>query len=255
MPELPDLHVYALNLNRRVLDKPITEVSGPRGGALAAAVRGAAITSVERVGKELYFRLSGKTAFSVHLMLSGQFHLSSAAEAAAIKYRLLSLAFDDGTALSVSDPRNLCKVALNPRKGGAPDVLSPKFDRAYLGRVSRDNPWMNIKSFLTCQKIMKGIGNAYADEILYAADLSPESFVGQVPEDALDDLFGAIGAVLTSAIDSILQIAPERIGGEERGFLKVHNPNRTATDDGEAILVKEIDGRKTYYTAKQRRFR
>jgi hypothetical protein len=68
-------------------------------------------------------------------------------------------------------------------------------------------------------------------------------------------LYAAIRPVLEDAVGNILAAFPDIVGGEERGFLKVHNRDKSATDEGEPILVKEIAEKKTYYTAKQRRFR
>ena len=262
MPELPDLHVFCQNLKKQVLDKPIVCVTLSNRGkfnatpaAFTSALKGSSIADVARVGKELHFQLSSKKVFAVHLMLSGQFHLLSAEAAEGIPYRVFSVAFQDGGALSVSDPRNMCRVTLNPRKSDVPDVLAAEFDPAYFARAARNNPWSNVKAFLIDQNIMKGIGNAYADEILWKADISPESIVEKIPPEALSDLYSAIGDVLKDAIDSILRISPDIVSGEERSFLKVHHPKKTATEEGEPILVKEIATKRTYYTQKQRLFR
>ncbi|NJD01161.1 MAG: hypothetical protein FIA99_00845 [Ruminiclostridium sp.] len=61
--------------------------------------------------------------------------------------------------------------------------------------------------------------------------------------------------MLTDAIGNIIKIAPDIISGEERSFLKVHNHRKSATDEGDAIIVKEIATRKTYCTKKQRLFK
>ena len=79
MPELPDLHVYALNLRKHVLHRPIADAAVTNGrrmnatpAAFAAAARGFEIADIEREGKELFFHLSSGKVFSVHLMLNGQ---------------------------------------------------------------------------------------------------------------------------------------------------------------------------------------
>lgn len=261
MPELPDLHVYALNLNKLVTDKVIAAASvaagrrvGASPAAFARAAQGARILSVGRSGKELRLRLSSAHVIGVHLMLNGQMRLSSASELEALKGRVASLAFEDGGALSVCDASGLCRVALNPLESAVPDVMSGKFTRAYLAQAARRNALLLAKELLIDQKIMRGIGNAYADEILWRARISPQALVGKIPEAALDELFAAIGAVLSEAIEHILRVAPDAICGEERSFLRVHNPARKETEDGEPILVAEIAGKRTYYTASQRRF-
>ncbi len=260
MPELPDLTVYAMNLRKRVLDRPISDVEVVHGGrinqtpaALSKALVGTSISDIARAGKELVFRLSSGKAFAVHLMLSGRFHTGS--EAQGIPSRILTVSFGDGSALTISDPGKLCRVTLNPKPSAVPDVLSDGFDQAYFLAKARALSWLNVKAFLIDQNVMRGIGNAYADEILYRADISPEMYVGHIPKEAQLELYAAIRAVLEDAIEKILAIAPDIVGGEERSFLKVHNPGLKVTDEGEPILVKTIADKKTYYTAKQRRFR
>ena len=102
--------------------------------------------------------------------------------------------------------------------------------------------------------IMRGIGNAYLDEILWKANIS-RIYVGQIPPEALSELYAAISYVLTDAIENILRLTPDSISGEERSLLRVHSPTKTRTDEGEPILVKDIVEKRTYYTRKQRRFR
>lgn len=262
MPELPDLHVFALNLKKHILNKPVVSASvynfnkvNVPPEVFANGVVHSEIMDIVRVGKELYFHLSNGNVFSVHLMLSGQFKLSTIEKAGGIQAKIISLAFTDNTALSVSDYKGLCKVTLNPRESNIPDALSEKFDYDYFTGAVKRKPGMNVKAFLIDQNILKGIGNAYADEILWKANISPESVVGKIPDEALYDLFSAIGGVLTDAIENILKIVPDTICGEERSFLKVHNPRKSVTDEGDGIIVKEIAAKKTYYTKKQQLFK
>ncbi len=261
MPELPDLQVFSMNLKKQILNKPIVSVTVNNSRKMnvpaAVFVNGVLysnIVDIVRVGKELHFHLSNGNAFSVHLMLHGGFNLSSVEEIGSIKYKILSIAFEDNSALSVSDFQSLCTVTFNPNKSKVPDALSEKFDYKYFTGAVKRKSIMNVKAFLTDQNILKGIGNAYADEILWKANISPESVVGKIPDEALSGLFSAIGDVLRDAIGNIVKIAPDIISGEERSFLKVHNRKKTETDEGETILVKEIATRKTYYTKKQKLF-
>ena len=111
-----------------------------------------------------------------------------------------------------------------------------------------------VKVFLLDQKVVRGIGNAYADEILWRAGISPVSILGKIPEESLKELHRLIPIVLLEAIEQICSLSPDRINGEERSFLKVHNPAKGCTDEGEPILIREIGGRKTYYTESQVRY-
>ncbi len=258
MPELPDLTLFARNLKKQVLGKPIASATihnrrptDVPAETFAAAVAGAEIVDIVREGKELHFLLSNQNRFGVHLMLHGEFGLTTADKLDAVRSKIVSLTFRDGSALAVSDFDSLCKVALNPPPSKVPDALSPAFDRAYLAGIARRKT-TTLKGFLVDQKIVRGIGNAYADEILWKANLSPECTVGKLPEEALADLHAAIGSVLTEAIETLERLTPDAIRGEERSFLRVHNPRRRTTEDGEPIVVKQIANKQTYYTKKQR---
>jgi len=101
------------------------------------------------------------------------------------------------------------------------------------------------------QSVVKGIGNAYADEILWAARISPHSMTGRIPGNKLIELFNAIGMVLHDAVASIKRISPDIISGEERSFLKVHNKAVKETDTGYPIIVDRVVSKITYYTKEQ----
>ena len=261
MPELPDLQVFSKNLKKRIADKKIVAAEvfnkakvNISADAVGAKLLDTKIVDIVREGKELYFQLENENVFSVHLMLKGQFKICSVNEISHIGYKILSISFEDEQAIVISDFQGLCKVTFNPVKINVPDALGEAFDFEYLQNQVNNNRRKNIKAFLIDQNIIKGIGNAYADEILWKADISPESTVGKIPEASLKELFDAISYVLKEAIVNIENIVPEIISGEERSFLKVHNPQKKYTDEGDKILIKKIASKTTYYTEKQKLF-
>lgn len=93
-----------------------------------------------------------------------------------------------------------------------------------------------IKTVLTDGKIVQGIGNAYVDEILYAAKLSPCSIIAKIPEEKITMLTKAIKLVLREAQAHILKNFPDTITEKERDFFKVHRPKRKNTPNGKTIL-------------------
>lgn len=261
MPELPDLTLYARNLKTRVHGQEIVsadvftpaKVNLPQP-AFADALIGARITDITRNGKELFFLLSSGEQFAVHLMLFGRFDLAPTAELFRINAKAMAIGFAGGTALSLSDWKHMAKVTVHPPKPAVPDALSDAFTLPYLAGMAQKKATMNIKAFLIDQKIVRGIGNAYVDEILWKAGISPKSFAGKIPPEYLEKLYDAIRWVLEDAIAQIERISPDIIAGEERSFLRVHNPKRRTTDDGEPILCEEVAKKRTYYTASQRLF-
>ena len=261
MPELPDLCVFSENLKKRILDKKIKsaaignpfKVNSP--DMFCEKLTGTSIKDIVREGKELYFLLANDNCFSVHLMLSGKFYVCSHDEAEKIGAKIIALFFEDSQAFVTADYQRLCKVTLNPKIPKTPDALSDSFSFEYFQGIARKDAHKNIKAVLIDQNVVRGIGNAYVDEILWKANISPESVLGKIPTEELKILFDAIPSVLLEAIENIRKIAPDIINGEERSFLKVHNPRKKFTDEGDKIIVKEVASKKTYFTEKQKLYR
>ena len=260
MPELPDLHIYAENLKKRILDTRIESVSifNPRKidrpGSLSEALTGTSIRDITRNGKELFFSLQNGSSLSVHLMLNGKMSIVDRSEAEAISGKMAGICFEDARMLVIADWQGLCKISLNPKIPNIPDALSETFTLEYFLGVLKKNSLKNIKAVLIDQHVVRGIGNAYVDEILWKAGISPESIAGKIPEENAGELYRAISAVLRDAIEQIQKIAPDIISGEERSFLRVHNPRKKFTDDGDKIIVKQVATKTTYFTEKQRLF-
>jgi len=260
MLELPDLYVFAENLKKRILNKTISTVTVYNTRKIATPdyyrqkMTGTSICDIVRDGKELFFRLANNNCFSVHLMLSGQFFIGNRDEVEKVKGKLLGLEFENGENLVVADLQNLCRVSWNPKISGTPDAMSVKFTLAYFSGGLKKNEWSNIKALLIDQHFVRGIGNAYADEILWKAGISPESVAGKIPEEKVKELHESIPLVLNDAIQNIQRISPDSIGGEERSFLRVHNRNREFTDEGDKIIVKTIASKTTYFTEKQKKY-
>jgi formamidopyrimidine-DNA glycosylase len=258
MPELPDLEVFRGNLKKHLIDHSLLAVQVvnpknvfPSAGPVLDQFIQQPLIAIERIGKELFFDFSGQKSFAVHLMLNGQFHLCRSREdVSAIGHPIAVFHFDTQN-LVVSDPGRLCKILFMAKPAKAPDALSPDFTLEYLAERLGRNPLLNIKSFLIDQKIVKGIGNAYADEILWESRIAPQSLCGNLPPAAVALLHASIGKVLQEAIASILQEAPDIIRGEIRDFLKVHNPHRKHSPTGALIQVKKVASKTTYFTEEQ----
>jgi len=258
VPELPDLCVYSENLKKRILNKNITSVTidNPYKTSSPDLFRekliGTSIQDIVRDGKELRFLLANNNSFNVHLMLSGKFFICTQDEAAKIGSKIIVLLFDNDEAFVTADYQGLCKVTLNQKAAKAPDALSDTFTFEYFQGIVKRNAYKNVKAVLIDQNVVRGIGNAYVDEILWKAGISPESVLGHIPEEKLRELFQAIPFILNEAIQMIQKTAPDIISGEERSFLKVHNPRKQCTDEGDKIIKKTVATKITYFTDKQK---
>ena len=257
MPELPDLEVFRINVFRRLTSKRLIalDVHNPKKvrGAKSTLLRelvGKELLRIDRVGKELFFDFGDTNVLAAHLMLSGAMSIVSAEEAAVIDHKIFSMDFQQET-LVISDRGGLCTVKYKPPTEPTPDALDAAFTLQYLHRMVRVKPFTNAKAFLIDQHMVKGIGNAYADEILWHARISPHSLVGKIPTEQLAILHSAVRTVLESAIDEIKKISPNIISGEERSFLKVHNRFLKQTETGYPIIVEKIATKTTYHTKEQ----
>jgi len=207
------------------------------------------LTAINRVGKQLYFEFANKHVLSLQLMLYGSMHWYEGKNEN--KFTIAELLFADDTGLAITDWQKSVILSLDPEVSTVPDAMHlPKgyLDKALKGKNKA------IKTVLQEGKVVQGIGNAYVDEILYAAKLSPFSIAAKIPEEKIAVLTKAIKKVLTEAEAHILKNFPDTITEKERDFLKVHRPRHKETLNGETILIAEIASRKTYYTEGQELF-
>ncbi|ACM18661.1 formamidopyrimidine-DNA glycosylase [Geotalea daltonii FRC-32] len=256
MPELPDLTVFAENLGKRVTKKMIRSVTCGRNlrlnvspRELAESLQDQVIEGVERWGKEIRFLLGNGKILHVHLMLTGGFVITGKPDK--VPFPQLVIGFEDDTSLVVTDEKAMAMAALDPEKAEAsPDALAVTVDE--LKRLISRFPKAKAKAFLIDQKVMRGIGNAYADEILWEARISPLSLMGKLTPQTIEVLAEKIPAVLQWAIVSIKERNPGITAGEIRDFLQVHNPSRKTSPTGRPIIKEKIAQKTTYYTDEQK---
>ena len=257
MPELPDLQVFSRNLDQQLAGRQLQSMEfgnkrilPAERKSLQAHLLSQKIKSVYREGKELRILFSNKALLGMHLMLRGQLVWLSAAEQQPVKYAIITLHFDKGPGLVLTDPRNMAKITLNPPVVTVPDALSAELTQAYFAdivKVSR----ATIKSILTDQHLIRGIGNAYADEILWKARIAPQSPGQKIPLQPVQVLFRAIHTVLETAAEQIYKKHPALIGGEVRDLMKIHQPGKKTSPTGAPIQVQTKSGSKTYFTDEQ----
>jgi formamidopyrimidine-DNA glycosylase len=117
----------------------------------------------------------------------------------------------------VADPQEIPHVATL-----GPDPLSAEFDREMLAAMLRTAGRSQLKGVLKDQRTIAGIGNAYSDEILHAARLSPFKPANGLTEDELTTLFDAIKTELSEAIQRAHGLAAKDLKGEKKSGLRVH---------------------------------
>lgn len=223
MPELPFIQVLAENLAREVSGRTITSARVVSPAILktfdppVTTLDGQRIQVVRRVGKIVVFDLSGDLVLAVHLMRDGRFQLAPRdprprrATARPPKPLAFVLDLDDGRQLRLVEhgPKKRAGVyvlrsgdaaAREPLAGLGADPLGDAFSADALAAMLRTETGQ-LKRVLTMQRHVTGIGNAFADEILWHAQLSPLAAPSRLTADEVTRLHSAIRDVLGTALE------------------------------------------------------
>ena len=213
MPELPDVAVYIDRLAPRIVGHRLDAVRLLSPFLLRTAVPpiteavGRRVQGVERIGKRIVLALDGDLFIVVHLMVAGRLQWLAPGRTTA-RNALAFFAFDAGTlALTETGSRRRASVhvvqgreALQTLDAGGIDVLGAPRE-AFAARLVSENH--TLKRALTDPRLFSGIGNAYSDEILHRARLSPVTLTRSLDAGAIDRLFEAARATLLEWIERL----------------------------------------------------
>lgn len=242
MPELPEVEALAHHLREHAVGRSVVRIDVASLSALKTFspqwtdLHGLDVTAAARHGKHLDLGVGEDFHLVTHLARAGWLRWSDSLAATPLKpgkgpialrvalsdpegrpgFDLTEAGTKKGLAVwIVRDPAEVPSIA---RLG--PDALALGADglaKALSGSTSR------LKWALTAQATIAGIGNAYSDEILHAAKLSPYATAGKLNEDALARLTTAVHDVLTDAVERSVGQDAARLKGEKRSGLRVHN--------------------------------
>jgi formamidopyrimidine-DNA glycosylase len=226
MPELPDITVYLRALAPRVLGEPLQTVRLNSPFLLRTvdpplrAAFGKRVTDLERLGKQLVFALEDDLFLLLHLMIAGRLHWKAPGAKLGAKTTLAAFDFPDGT-LTLTEAGTKRRAALRVVRGrqalaeygrGGLEVLDADIDR-FRDALLRENH--TLKRSLTDPRLFSGIGNAYSDEILHRARLSPVKWTTRLTGDEIARLYGATREVLLEWIERLERDAaggfPEKV--------------------------------------------
>ncbi len=249
MPELPDLQYIVKVLGPKLQDRRIEEVSvkepivlrtllaGVDGLPLgfASALKGMTFSSLRRRGPFLSFELRGsgqaRTTLEliVHCMLAGRLQIAPAADKP-LAHVCFSLMLDNGQRLAYGDEKRMGKVYVTKpgRFQGIPgyetqgvDVISDVFTfEAFEGLIRGKRN--QARAFLMDQTLLSAIGNAYADEILFAAGIHPKTPCSSLSPQEKRNLYDSIRSVMAWGIAEV-EKAGQPIEVKVRGHMKVRN--------------------------------
>jgi formamidopyrimidine-DNA glycosylase len=255
MPELPDLEVFSTNLKSHFAGKKLVTLKVINGkslkdkpSALSETLEGKMLKDIYRSGKELRFKFSNNTILGMHLMLTGDLFLFDKTNDH--KSTIVEFYFTNDKGLALTDRMGKANVKLNPKEKKGIDAMDNGLNFKYLKTLFDSKA--TIKNLLLDQDHIRGIGNAYADEILWQVWISPFSKVNAIPEDKIKELVKAIKSVLKDAISKIRKKHPGIMQGEIRDFLKIHSKDKTKSPTGSPIKNVKKGRLKTYYTEEQK---
>ena len=233
MPELPDIAVYLHALNSRVLGHPVGGVRLASPFLLRSvdpplsSVTGHTITSLSRLGKRIVFELENDVFLVFHLMIAGRLRWRPPNAPIPGKVGLLAVDFEHGTLIltEAGTKRRASLHVVAGRSGlaahdrGGLEVLNADLDE-FRGALLRDNH--TLKRALTDPHLFSGIGNAYSDEILHTARLSPFKQTGSLSEEELSRLYDATQKTLAKWIERLQSEAgdefPEKVTAFREGM-------------------------------------
>ena len=204
MPELPDVTVYVEALEARVRDKRLERVKLLNPFILRTAVppigeaEGRRVSGVRRIGKRIVLELDGPLYLVLHLMIAGRLRWLEAKQKPPGRIALALLEFENGTLAftEAGTKRRASLHLLSTLEGvdpGGAEVLA--IDQAeFASRLRRENH--TLKRALTDPRLFAGIGNAYSDEILHRARLSPIAMTAKLTDEEAERLYQATRTTL-----------------------------------------------------------
>ncbi|HEY8549128.1 MAG TPA: DNA-formamidopyrimidine glycosylase family protein [Vicinamibacterales bacterium] len=226
MPEIPDVELYVHALRQRLPGQRLTEVRLRNPFLLRtvdpplSAFTGTRVVDVHRIAKRIAIGFEEERFLVLHLMIAGRLHWSDAGDRKGRAKALAELRFEHGT-LTFTEAGSTRRASLHAVAGRAGlaahtppgvDALTADLD-AFRDALRRENH--TLKRALTDQRLIAGIGNAYSDELLHRARLSPMKLTSKLTDEEIARLHDATVTVLREWIARLQEESgdafPERV--------------------------------------------
>jgi formamidopyrimidine-DNA glycosylase len=214
MPELPDIAAYISALEPRMMGQPLKRVRLASAFLLRTAqppitdVEGRAVRALRRIGKRIAIGVDGDLWLVLHLMIAGRLHWRPPGTRLSGRQSLAAFDFPNGS-LVLTEAGTKRRASLHVLAGeeglrsidpGGIEVFTSDL-ASFRGALTEEN--RTLKRALTDPRLISGIGNAYSDEILHAARLSPVTLTHKLDEDEWERLFAATRDTLRLWIDRL----------------------------------------------------
>jgi formamidopyrimidine-DNA glycosylase len=265
MPELPDILAYIGALDPLIVGKQLQRVRIASPFVLRTAqppieqVEGRSVRELRRIGKRIAIGIDNDLWLVLHLMIAGRLHWRPPQAKLGGRQNIAAFDFLDGSLLLTeagSKRRASLHVvagmeALQAHDPGGVDVLSSSFDE-FRSALTAEN--RTLKRALTDPRVLSGIGNAYSDEILHAAQLSPIALTHKLRADEWQRLFTATRETLQLWIDRLKSEAKAKFPEKVTAFrpdMAVHGRyGKPCPRCGEKILRIRYADNETNYCAR-----
>jgi formamidopyrimidine-DNA glycosylase len=214
VPELPDIALYLSQLHSRIVGQPLTQIAVRSPFLLRsvdpplAMAEGKRVIGLQRLGKRIAIELESELFLVIHLMIAGRFRWAAPGAKSGGKLVLASFYFPHGT-LQLTEAGTKRRASLHLVAGrerlaeferGGLEVLEADL-ASFAERLRSENH--TLKRSLTDPRLFSGIGNAYSDEILHRARLSPLALTGRLSDEDVAALFDATRATLQDWIERL----------------------------------------------------
>jgi formamidopyrimidine-DNA glycosylase len=265
MPELPDISAYITALEARILNQPLERVRLASVFLLRtvdpplASVDGRTVQAIRRIGKRIAIGVEGDIWLVLHLMIAGRLHLRPLLTKLAGRNGLAAFDFPSGS-LILTEAGSKRRASLYVLRGeaaldsidpGGIEIFSTNLDgfRAALTLENR-----TLKRALTDPRLISGVGNAYSDEILHAAKLSPITLTHKLKPEEWERLFEATRSTLSLWVDRLQSEArkkfPEGVTAFRPEFAVHGKFNQPCPRCGEKIQRIRYADNETNYCAR-----
>jgi formamidopyrimidine-DNA glycosylase len=265
MPELPDVSVYVEALERRLVGQPLVNLRLTSPFVLRtfdpppAALEGKKVVGVRRLGKRIVVEFDGELFLIIHLMIAGRFRWLAAGAKVPGKLGLAALDFPNGT-LVLTEAGSKKRASMHIVRGaegvrahdpGGIEVLDVSLGEFALA-LTRERH--TLKRTLTDPHVFSGIGNAYSDEILHRARLSPVQLTTNLDATEIERLWRATRETLTEWTERLRAEAGERFPEKVTAFrdgMAVHGRyNQPCPDCGAPVQRIVYADNETNYCAR-----
>jgi formamidopyrimidine-DNA glycosylase len=265
VPELPDIAAYMSALEARIVGQPLTSIRLPNAFVLRTAeppatqVEGRTVRDLRRIGKRIAIGFDNGLWLVFHLMIAGRLHWRSPGSKLKGRLTLAALDFPNGS-LVLTEAGTKRRASLHVLSGeaalsaadpGGIDVLSSDL-HSFRTALAAEN--RTLKRALTDPRVVSGIGNAYSDEILHAARLSPLALTTKLDGDEWIRLFEAARDTLKLWMDRLCAEASDEFPDKVTAFrqeMAVHGRfGKPCPRCGETVQRIRYADRETNYCAR-----